>query len=161
MKSENWHTQFILRSESSIASKPRVCIFHDVILMFKKKKNGFTGNDLISYFTKMIELVWTSGVNANYPLTWIYFFHFPQLPFYPFISGKKKVFFLLLWSYHPPSFQYPWENYSPISPILLFTLKKKSQNVFKIFVKSDTYKYPIRIRKQKVTQNPTTWNHCH
>lgn len=107
MKSENWHTQFILRSESSIASKPRVCIFHDVILMLKKKKNGFTGNDLISYFTKMIEIVWTSGVNANYPLTWIYFFTFHNYLFTLLSQEKKGIL--------PPRLKLP----SPKFPVSL------------------------------------------
>lgn len=89
------------------------------------------------------------------------FFHFPQLPFYPFISGKKKKGIL------PPPLKLPSLKFPvslrkllphfPYSSI--YPKKKKSQNVFKIFVKSDTYKYPIRIIKKKVTQNPTTWNH--
>lgn len=87
------------------------------------------------------------------------FFHFPQLPF-TLLSQEKKGILHSSSEVTVPQVSSILENYShfPYSSIYL----KKSQNVFKeFFVKSDTYKYPITIRKQKVTQNPTTWNHYH
>lgn len=82
------------------------------------------------------------------------FLKFVQLSFYPFISEKSyssscsEVTF--------PQGSSVLEKITPTFSLFffLFTLKI-SQDVFKILVKSYTYKYASRKKQEKMTQNST------
>lgn len=68
-----------------------------------------------------------------------------QLSFYPFISEKKYFSFSSEVTF--PQISTILEKITPTFSLFFYLPLKKAQDIFNIFMKSDTYKYPIRKKK--------------